>query len=393
MSATVPAKVCQICYQDCSRKPRTKDGQGRYYCEECLEQKKAEAALLAGADPAPGPERKPLSPKSKAAPSLPEVDENPFSMGDDEGTPAGFWEQSAAASPASNGGSGPVLAPAANTCRKCGAGLLPGAVICMSCGFNTQTGKKMKIKTGSDGGVTTAAVAGKAGLGAMRFGLWLLGGGIAGVISLAVWIAIVVFTGFEIGWVAIGVGAFIGFGVAITGRSHLNAISGLIAAAIAFFVVAGWKIALYLVISAAINASPDVMLKEFEQELNGPEGESIMMSHLAYETALDMEGKGKQNVWPEGLEYASAIDRDDAIFDDYPDPVQKESRARWSKLSDADKQALKERTLAAARSDIDAMSQSAQSFTSFFTAKDIILMALWTVLACGLAFRIGAGAG
>jgi hypothetical protein len=29
------AKVCIHCRQDCSKKARTKDGQGRYACEEC----------------------------------------------------------------------------------------------------------------------------------------------------------------------------------------------------------------------------------------------------------------------------------------------------------------------------------------------------------------------
>lgn len=35
-------KFCVICKKDCSKRPRTKDKEGRYYCRECIEQIKQE---------------------------------------------------------------------------------------------------------------------------------------------------------------------------------------------------------------------------------------------------------------------------------------------------------------------------------------------------------------
>lgn len=52
MPSSGASKVCQICHQDCSRKPRAKDAEGRSCCEECLSQPRAEALLRAGTEPA-----------------------------------------------------------------------------------------------------------------------------------------------------------------------------------------------------------------------------------------------------------------------------------------------------------------------------------------------------
>ena len=50
-------------------------------------------------------------------------------------------------------------------CPSCGKGMEPGAVICIYCGFNTKTGKRMKVSTGDDNGAAVAPAA-KAGRGA-----------------------------------------------------------------------------------------------------------------------------------------------------------------------------------------------------------------------------------
>jgi len=39
---TQRAKICGICAQDCSNRPRTRDDQGRYYCRACVERAKRE---------------------------------------------------------------------------------------------------------------------------------------------------------------------------------------------------------------------------------------------------------------------------------------------------------------------------------------------------------------
>jgi hypothetical protein len=135
---TAPAKICYICHQDCSRKPRAKDGQGRYACEACLAQKKAEAALRAGAEPAPGPERKPAAKRPPTAPAA--ATRPPAAPPKEDELPAGFWD-----APSTTPVAPPVIK---KQCDKCGAAMAPGAVVCMSCGFNTQNRSRVRTRVG-----------------------------------------------------------------------------------------------------------------------------------------------------------------------------------------------------------------------------------------------------
>lgn len=96
MPGSGASKVCQICHQDCARKPRAKDAEGRYYCEECLAQRRAEAALRAGAEPA-----RPIdgaagarASQTGSSPRLPDVSDEdlPFTGGFESGPPKDLWK-------------------------------------------------------------------------------------------------------------------------------------------------------------------------------------------------------------------------------------------------------------------------------------------------------------
>lgn len=105
-------KICGICGEDCSGRPRIKDQQGRYFCKACAEQ----AAKQRAAAPA----------APKAAPPPP-----PAEPAEDEALPASFWND---------------LPAAASPCPSCGSPMSQGGVVCMSCGHNVQTGRGAKIK-------------------------------------------------------------------------------------------------------------------------------------------------------------------------------------------------------------------------------------------------------
>jgi hypothetical protein len=100
-------KICGICGQDCSSRPRIKDQQGRYFCKACAEQ---QAAQRRAAAPPPSPP--------------PATDEDAL--------PASFWTDNPA--------------QATTPCPSCGAPMSQGAVLCLSCGHNTQSGRRAKAK-------------------------------------------------------------------------------------------------------------------------------------------------------------------------------------------------------------------------------------------------------
>ncbi len=86
-------KTCVLCGEDCSGKPRTKDARGRYYCQPCYDEAKrqVDARKAAAAAPPPPP---PIAP--------------------------GLGQQG---------------------CPGCGAPMTPGAVVCISCGYDVRKGE------------------------------------------------------------------------------------------------------------------------------------------------------------------------------------------------------------------------------------------------------------
>ncbi len=127
-----PAKICSVCHEDCSRKPREKDAQGRYTCGPCAEKLRAKAAARPTATPAPPP------PPAAAAPP----DDGPLLLeGLDAASMADLLRAEAGAAPVA-----PVALPdvaaapgqdsgPSRKCPKCGYDLrgLKGKV-CPECG-------------------------------------------------------------------------------------------------------------------------------------------------------------------------------------------------------------------------------------------------------------------
>lgn len=107
-------KLCTVCGQDVSGKPRVKDPQGRYVCAGECQQK---LAASAGAKPA-----------AKPAAAAPAVKAPPMPAEDD------VMGRLINASPMIN----------ALNCGECGAPMTSGSVVCVRCGHNTQTGKSLK---------------------------------------------------------------------------------------------------------------------------------------------------------------------------------------------------------------------------------------------------------
>lgn len=183
MSETTPpsAKVCIICKQDCSKRPRTKDLQGRYTCKSCLEKQ--------AASPKPKPAPKPAPAPVTAA------DENFDVM-------AGLIDQS----PMAN-------APA---CDGCGMPMTPGAVVCLACGYNGKTGKRTAVSAAraprepSKAAGVAAVAATAAAKGTFAVVAPIIGGVIGGAVGAAIWAGVAYGLHLHWGWIAWGVGVLAG---------------------------------------------------------------------------------------------------------------------------------------------------------------------------------------
>jgi hypothetical protein len=356
MSApSASAKVCIHCGQDCSAKPRTKDAHGRYACKPCHEH--AMAAAAGRAQPAKVPAK-----VAAAAPAT-QVDD-------------GGYDDGAFLASLADGVGGAV----GSQCPSCGAGMVQGAVICTTCGYNTETGGQIKVSKRdpnapkkekiSGGGVARAA----AGSAAILFSI--IGGVVGGGIGAVIWAAIAYATHYEVGYVAVGVGALSGGGVYVIAQKHAGALTGLIAAGIAVLAILGGKY-------AAFNAILDDADREITRDVAKMITDEDIQQKIADEVVTEFTTKKKKMVWPEGMTPELA-----EMPEDYPPNVWAEATKRWEAMSYEDKKARRHAMEDEVKAAVATMVESVRDEGFGFDLFDIV----WGVLAIGAAFSIGSGA-
>lgn len=121
-----------------------------------------------------------------------------------------------------------AASPASTTtdyCPKCGDALARNATVCVSCGYNKKTGTKLKT---SRKPTQSHSRSGSATL--LRGTIFSFGGALIGAVA---WVVIAIFTGYEIGWIAWGLGALAGLGMAVGHEDQDGTMAGIIAAAMA----------------------------------------------------------------------------------------------------------------------------------------------------------------
>lgn len=116
--AETAAKACSICGIDVSGKPRAKDAQGRYVCQDCLNKARQTQDV----------QKNPPQPKavSQAKPQAEVLGDNSFLLG--------------------MGAKNSVAETGTKPCPECGRALTSEAVICVGCGYNFERGKRMQVK-------------------------------------------------------------------------------------------------------------------------------------------------------------------------------------------------------------------------------------------------------
>jgi hypothetical protein len=128
----------------------------------------------------------------------------------------------------------PAQAAAESTCPECDAPMAEHAVLCVACGYDARSGRVLKTKRRKETAASEAAVT------AGKFVIGIVFSSVAAIVGIAIWITIAVVTGYEIGWVAWGVGGLIGLGMRLGYRDETS-MSGLVAAGIAFCSVGLFK--------------------------------------------------------------------------------------------------------------------------------------------------------
>lgn len=203
---------------------------------------------------------------------------------------------------------------------------------------------------------------------------------IAGVVGAVVWALIGYHLNLEIGWAAWGIGALVGFGMAIGAQKKADAVTGVIAACIALASIAGGK---YIVATMVAGDAADGFAAEVS--LYRPTENEVRVS-IADEVVGEYEEAGKPVRWPEGMTLDEATEEAD-----YPRDIWREMEKRWSTLSQEDRDAK----LADMLADYDSSVAQARTMIesdgalAVFQENLNLFDLLWAALAVGTAFTLG----
>jgi predicted Zn finger-like uncharacterized protein len=126
-----------------------------------------------------------------------------------------------------------------SSCPKCGGSLASNAVVCVKCGYNKQTGKKMT--TSHESSSSTAKKKSSAST-LMKGTLFSF---IGAMIGAGIWMAIIVGTGLESGYIAWGLGAAAGIGMALGHEDDDGTTAGIIAAVMSIVGILAGKLGAY----------------------------------------------------------------------------------------------------------------------------------------------------
>jgi len=141
-------KTCRRCGVDCSKLPRVKDDRGRYYCKPCYEAARREKVRRDAARAALAAEPEPAAVDDEP------VDVEPIDTAEEDSRTTeialeadsfaiGDWSEA------------PLqLETVEETCPGCGGAMAASAVVCLGCGFNRKTGRRMAM---SEAGGAVAA--------------------------------------------------------------------------------------------------------------------------------------------------------------------------------------------------------------------------------------------
>lgn len=206
-------------------------------------------------------------------------------------------------------------------------------------------------------------------------GKCIVGGLIGGVIGAAVWGAIAYFTGYEIGWIAWGVGVVVGMGVRIAADGETGFGLGATASAVALAsILAGKFMASYLIVDSIATTMSKVEVTDEQAQ-----------SYIADKVVEEYQAAGKTMKWPEGMDVESAEEEKD-----YPPEVWKDMKERWTAMSPAEQKDFREQMRA---SFVSQMRGASAGIAGSGVVEGLSWMdGLFAVLALASAFRIGSGA-
>lgn len=205
----------------------------------------------------------------------------------------------------------------------------------------------------------------------------LIAGIIAGIAGAALWAGIAAVTGFEIGWLAWGIGAAVG--AAVAWGSEGSPVTGGLAVVIAILaIVTGKYITVEIVLAKEMGTANEEIARQMETE-------EYLISWLADGMVYNLTEAGQTINWPAGVNPDEA-----SAKEDYPPALWAAAEQTWSSTSEEERAEFKTEVQAQVDANVQAFASSIKKdgFLASFGAFDVIFF----VLAIATAYKVGSKA-
>ena len=269
--------------------------------------------------------------------------------------------------------------PETQTCPSCKGTMPSGAMLCIQCGYNVQTGSKMggvSPPASRRGAVVTERREESATVQtAKRLGLALVVGGVTAVACGALWAWIGILTGYEIGYVAWGIGALVGVVVAKFAQDQ-SAMVGLGAVGVALLALLIGKLMLITWGGTAELTKLNMTMLEEPTILKG-----LVRQRMMEEGAMDAELKA----YLASDEFAEGEGKIPPALQDRYQAFEDQLKQRVESFPASERESIAKKMASEMMARIP-IKERVMMAMSFF---DI----LWFFLALGTAWRIGSGSG
>jgi len=205
----------------------------------------------------------------------------------------------------------------------------------------------------------------------------IIAGVIAGFAGAVVWALIAAFTGFEIGWLAWGIGAAVGGAVAWGSEgTPAMGVAAVIISVLA--IVAGKYISVEMMLAKEMDGANEQIAAQMETE-------EYYISWLADIGISSIEEAGGTVDWPEGV-----VPEEATMKEEYPPEIWSKAEELWTNMTPEEQDEFKEQVGQQVDENIAAFTAGVRK--DGFLASFSLFDGIFFFLAIGTAYKIGSKA-
>ena len=213
----------------------------------------------------------------------------------------------------------------------------------------------------------------------MNIGRGIFGGALGGLVGAVIWAGISSVTGYEIGWIAWGVGGLVGLGCVWASKGQGNLLGSVAVVITILSILAGKYFAVEFSIRNEIGSEQGVL----QSALAEIRDDEVTISYLADQIIEERQAMGDVIQWPAGVNPDEATRQSD-----YPPAIWSRALSTWEAMSPEEREEYRGQLAEQIQAGVQAFFSdvSASGFLNSFGPMDLLFFGL----AVATAFKIAA---